>query len=95
MARRKKNTFKVEFSVDNLSLKEQQQIFDILMKNLDYGEKEGLHITVTDPLGGKHYVWDDKGEDPEGVKCSRCKMIDCSSCVLYERRMELKDGKEN
>ena len=82
----KKNIYKVDFSIDNLSLAEQQEIFEAVVKKLDFNQRQDLHITVTDSIGGKHFIWDDKGIDPNGINCSRCKNIDCYDCIIYQSR---------
>lgn len=82
----KKNIYKVDFSIDNLSLAEQQAVFEAVIKKLDFNQRQDLHITVTDSIGGKHFIWDDKGIDPNGINCSRCKNIDCYDCIIYQSR---------
>lgn len=82
----KKNIYKVDFSIDNLSLAEQQEVFEAVIKKLDFNQRQDLHITVTDSIGGKHFIWDDKGIDPNGINCSRCKNIDCYDCIIYQSR---------
>ena len=82
----KKNIYKVDFSIDNLSLAEQQEVFEAVIKKLDFNQRQDLHITVTDSIGGKHFIWDDKGIDPNGINCSRCKNIDCYDCLIYHSR---------
>lgn len=82
----KKNIYKVDFSIDNLSLAEQQGVFEAVIKKLDFNQRQDLHITVTDSIGGKHFIWDDKGIDPNGINCSRCKNIDCYDCLIYQSR---------
>lgn len=82
----KKSIYKVDFSIDNLSLAEQQEVFEAVVKKLDFNQRQDLHITVTDSIGGKHFIWDDKGIDPNGINCSRCKNIDCYDCIIYQSR---------
>ena len=82
----KKNIYKVDFSIDNLSLAEQQEVFEAVIKKLDFNQRQDLHITVTDSIGGKHFIWDDKGIDPNGINCSCCKNIDCYDCLIYQSR---------
>ena len=82
----KKNIYKVDFSIDNLSLAEQQEVFEAVVKKLDFNQRQDLHITVTDSIGGKHFIWDDKGIDPKGIKCYSCKNIDCYDCMIYQSR---------
>lgn len=80
----KKPIYKVEFSIDGLSLAEQDRLFKKIIENLDYNARQAFHITVTDMVGGKHFIWDDCGEMPNGKKCKRCKSIDCSECVIWK-----------
>lgn len=82
----KKSIYKVDFSIDNLSMVEQQEIFEAIIKKLDFNQRQDLHITVTDSIGGKHFIWDDKGIDPNGINCPRCKDIDCCGCLIYQNR---------
>ena len=42
----KKNIYKVDFSIDNLSLAEQQEVFEAVIKKLDFNQRQDLHITV-------------------------------------------------
>lgn len=81
-----KNIFKADFSIDNLNMIEQEKIFKGLINMLDYDGRQNLHITVTDSIGGKHFIWDDKGIDPNGINCPRCKNIDCYDCPIYQSR---------
>lgn len=85
-----KNLYKVDFSIDNLSLIQQEQIFKKLIKMLDYEGRQNLHITVTDSIGGKHFIWDGCGEMPNGIKCRKCNMIDCEDCLIYQNNKEKK-----
>lgn len=91
---KKKNNYKVDFSIDNLTMREQQEVFEAVIKKLDFNQRQDLHITVTDASGGKHHIWDGFGIDPTGTKCVNCKMIDCTDCPIYEKRKELADGKD-
>lgn len=86
-----KNRYKVEFSIDNLSLKEQNEIFKNLLAQLDYSQRQDLHITITDCIGGKHFIWDGYGIDPNGIKCPKCSGIDCYDCPIYNRRKKLNE----
>lgn len=87
-----KSLFKVDFSIEGLTLTDQQAIFDSILPRLTYNQRQSFHITVTDPLGGVHYIWDDKGVDPSGAPCKNCKLVDCTGCAVYEERMK-KNGK--
>lgn len=86
-----KNRYKAEFSIDNLPLKEQNEIFKNLLAQLDYSQRQDLHITITDCIGGKHFIWDGYGIDPNGVKCPKCSYIDCYDCPIYNRRKKLNE----
>lgn len=80
--------FKVEFEVANQTLAEQQAIYDLLMKNLSFEQKESLSIVVTDYVGGKHYRDKGFGIRPDGAKCDECNWIDCETCSKMDRRKE-------
>lgn len=86
--------FQVDFSITNLSLLEQEKIYQHLISGLDFTQKEKLHITVTDPNGGKHHVWDGTGITPDGVCCNKCHEIDCVKCVTYKHMIEELKEKE-
>ena len=86
-----KNRYKVEFSIDNLSLKEQNDIFKNLLAQLDYSQRQDLHIIITDVIGGRHFIWDGYGIDPNGVKCPKCSGIDCHDCPIYNGRKKLNE----
>lgn len=87
-----KDLYRVNFSISGLTLSEQQKVFDTVLKQLNYNQRQNFHITVTDSLGGVHYIWDDKGVDPSGTPCKNCKLVDCTGCAVYEERMK-KNGK--
>jgi hypothetical protein len=84
--------YKVVFSVSGLSMKQQQEIYDLLRKNLSFDMKDCLSIMVEDPVGGKHNIWDDNGIKPNGEICKKCSFIDCQFCIRYK---EDKDGKQS
>ncbi len=86
----KRNIYKVDFSIDNLTLKEQDKLFKILIRSLDYDARMALHVTVTDSSGGKHFIWESKGIDPNGVKCNKCKSIECADCPTFLTREKVK-----
>lgn len=81
-----RSMYKIDFSIDNLALIEQQKIFETVLAQLDYNQRMDLHVTVTDFMGGKHFIWDGKGQDPNGVPCAKCNLLDCEKCVLYLKR---------
>lgn len=91
----KKNFYKVDFSIDNLSLKQQDELFKTILCKLDFNQRQNLHIVVTDLSGGKHYIWDGYGVDPLGIKCNKCNLVECCDCPVYNRRKEKNDGKNN
>ena len=85
--------FTVVFSVGGISMKQQQEIYDLLRKNLSFDMKDYLSITVEDPIGGKHNLWEDNGVKPNGEICKKCLFIDCRNCIKYKEDKEDKDGK--
>lgn len=87
--------YKVNFSIDHLSMANQNRIFHQLLKILHRDERENLHITVTDDVGGKHFIWDGYGEDPDGVRCKECRTIDCDGCALWEARSKNNGKSDN
>ena len=87
--------FKVEFTMNDLSLYEQQEVYNILAKYLSINAKSKLHIVVTDPINGKHEVWNNRGIDPNGMVCKKCVQVDCTNCSVYKHREETKNGKNN
>ena len=87
-------TFQVDFHIPNLTLLEQEKIYQYLIEGLDYNQRENLQITITDPSGGKHFVWDKKGATPEKYICDVCYEIDCAKCKTYERLCAEYEGKE-
>lgn len=87
--------YKVDFSIDDLSLKKQQEVFEAVLSILDYNERQNFHISITDPSGGIHFIWDNTGWDPDGVDCKQCNNINCAECLIYEERLNKKNGKNN
>lgn len=82
--------YTVVFSVGRISMKQQQEIYDLLQKNLSFNMKDYLSIIVEDPIGGKHNLWEDSGVKPNGEICKKCSSVDCQYCIKYK---EDKDGK--
>ena len=80
------NYYKVDFSIDKLTMAEQQKVFEAVIKCLDYSKRQDLHVTVTDYLGGQHFIWDNQGISPDGIGCKHCNMISCADCIIYDRR---------
>lgn len=91
----RKNLYKVDFTVNNLSMKEQDHIFKVLLSHLTIEQRQNFHILVTDILGGQHYVWDGYGIDPDGIKCKKCLFIDCETCAIFKRRRGVDNGKNS
>ena len=87
-----KNLYKVNFSVDNIPLKKQQDIFEAVLKLLDYNERMGFHVEVIDTYGGRHNIWDNTGIDPNGHECKKCGLVNCGDCVFFKERTD-KNGK--
>ena len=53
----KRATYNVEFSLEGLTLIEQERFYQKLMSILDQSMKDILHIKVTDLVGGQHAVF--------------------------------------
>ena len=87
-----KNLYKVNFSVDNIPLKKQQDIFESVLKLLNYNERMGFHVEVIDTYGGRHNIWDNTGIDPNGHECKKCGLVNCGDCVFFKERTD-KNGK--
>ena len=90
----KGNPYKINFEIKNLSMIEQEKVFKAVLNVLDYDAKENFHIVVTDFMGGQHFVWDNSGIDPNGVKCRSCKLIDCENCPVFIKRKEFAEKSE-
>ena len=88
MASKKLKGFQVDFSIPGLTLLEQERLYQYLIAGLDYNQREKLNITVTDSIGGRHRVWENTGETPEGYHCPVCKEVDCAKCKTYERLLD-------
>lgn len=76
--------YNVTFSIGAITLKQQQEIYDLLRKNLSFDMKDHLQIMVTDPIGGKHDIWDNKGYMPNGDFCKKCDLVNCEFCRRYK-----------
>lgn len=90
-----KNLFQVDFSIKGLSLAQQNKLFQEVIKNLDYNARQNLHITVTDYCGGKHFIWEGSGVDPNGNLCSKCTSVCCENCPTLSMYQKTKIEKEN
>jgi hypothetical protein len=89
------SNYEVTFSIGGLTLMGQEQIYQILMKTLTPQQKDNLSIVVTDPVGGKHYVFDDWGIQPDGEKCKKCLQYNCNDCVVYGYKRKMKEHEDN
>lgn len=76
--------YEVIFSLENLTLYEQEKIYQILIKNLSFDQKSKLKIKVIDPVNGTHFVFEDRGIQPNGTECKVCKRVDCRNCFKAE-----------
>lgn len=90
----KRATYSVEFSLEGLTLIEQERFYQKLMSILDQGMKDVLHIKVTDLVGGQHDIFYNKGVRPDGVSCNNCFSVDCTRCSVWKKMMELEDMKK-
>lgn len=88
MASKKSKGYRVEFSIEDLSFLEQEKIYQHLISGLDFTQKEKLHITIFDPIGGSHHVWDNTGVTPEQIFCKECHELSCEKCKTYLRLSE-------
>lgn len=88
--RTKYQGFDVTFSISNISLQEQNQIYQTLMKDLSYELKERLSIEIKDLSGGRHQIMAETGISPDGEKCPKCTLIDCAQCSIWQRLKEKK-----
>lgn len=82
----KKRTYQVDFSVKDLTLYKQNEIFKWLINFLDFEERQKLTIKITDLCGGQHFIWDKYGIDPAGTKCKECNFIECADCPVWNLR---------
>lgn len=81
----------INFQIKDLSFSKQNKIFSKILNELDYDERQSLSVTLTDPIGGKHFIWERSGIDPQGVKCEKCPALTCEDCVIFlMREKELK-----
>ena len=91
----KRAQFKVDFSVDKLSIKEADALYGSLMKALSFDMKDRLTINITDLLGGKHDIFHEVGFMPDGSEC-KCVRIDCADCPKWQlKQKEVKNGESN
>lgn len=80
----KSSGYEVIFSVNKLSLYEQEEIYQSLIKILTFEQKRNFNIVINDPIGGKHFVFDNTGIQPNGKICNFCERISCEDCQEYE-----------
>lgn len=90
----KRATYNVEFSLEGLTLIEQERFYQKLMSILDQSMKDVLHIKVTDLLGGVHDPFSNKGTRPDGINCNGCYTIDCARCSVWKKVTELENIKK-
>lgn len=76
--------YEVIFSLRGLSLAEQNEFYNFLMRELSFDLKDRLNIMVIDPVGGRHDVFRDIGYQPNGTECLGCKRVDCRGCPRAE-----------
>lgn len=89
-------TYKVEFSLDGLSLAEQDHFYQNLLSILDQRQKDALRINIIDLIGGQHDPFSNKGIRPDKVECAKCGNVDCARCKVWKKVQELKkEEKEN
>ena len=91
----KKATYKVEFSFDNLSLAEQDRVYQKLMGVLDRPLKDALRINITDLIGGQHDPFYNKGIRPDKIECINCYNVDCASCKVWNKVLDYNKEREN
>lgn len=81
-------TYKVEFSVNDLSLIEQEHLYKDLLKYFPQ-YKSRLNVKVIDGLNGEHNLIENYGISPIGEKCDKCVAIDCMTCKKYRLKVGL------
>lgn len=86
--------YQVDFKIKNQSLYSQENFYHKLLSILTQEEKDNLEICVTDPLFGKHYLFDGYGIAPTGEKCKDCINFTCEKCKKANRLMELSNHKK-
>lgn len=75
--------YDVKFYVKGLSLHEQQNLYNLLMANLTYTQKDNFTVEITDSIGGKHNIINNTGMMPDKTLCTVCNLIDCNECPRY------------
>ena len=91
----KRATYKVEFSFSDLSLAQQDQLYNKLMSILDFSLKDKLNLKVIDLLGGTHDPLANTGVRPDGIECAKCGYVDCAFCKVWKKVQDLNEVKEN
>ena len=92
---KKNNLYKVTFSIDNLTLYEQNQIYNLLNK-LDFNLKDNMNILITDPIGGIHDPLNRIGIMPNKNKCKlNCIRVNCSDCPEWNSVISKEDNHES
>ena len=80
------DNYSVDFNIPNLSLFEQDEVYNKLMKLLPPKIFNNMEIIVTDPVGGKHYMNSQYGVKPGGDMCFSCLQINCSLCPSFKEQ---------
>ncbi len=78
---KKLSDYQIQFTVRDANMKLQNEIYDLLVKNLSFEAKTKLKIEVIDPIGGRHDIFNRTGIRPDGFECRRCDRTNCNSCT--------------
>ena len=82
--RKNSGSYKVVFQIEGITLRQQQEIYDLLRKSLSFSMKDHFSITVEDSVGGRHNLWENTGTKPNGDFCKNCTFVDCQYCIEYK-----------
>lgn len=85
--------YQVHFSFDGASLKEIEDLYQLLVKNISQDMKTHFQIEVIDTIGGKHQTFESTGTQPDGTICEQCSYIDCQMCDVYLVKERQRNGK--
>lgn len=77
--------FNAEFHFNDLSLSEQDRLYNQLYNILDDDLKNKLSMCIVDEAGGKHYINDSIGKRPDDIICRECYEIDCAACTIWRK----------
>lgn len=80
--------YQVKFSFSDVSLSEQDRVYNKLMSVLDNKLKDKLDICITDSISGEHYVRKNIGKRPDCYVCKECYEIDCAKCYVWKERKD-------